>query len=115
MKEMDESEERYFKELMSQSKLEMPFSDFEDNVMMQIEQKIVQTQGITRDIKLSWLFFIAGSVFGIMISWILTRIPQKILGIDPKNLAICFQIIFAVLLFTQIEALLGLLKKNSLK
>lgn len=50
-----------------------------------------------------------------MISWILPRIPQKIFGIDPKSLAICFQIIFVVLIFTQIEALLGFFKKGSAK
>lgn len=112
MKNINEQEEIYFRELMSKSRLEMPFSDFDDSVMTQIEQNNVQTQGITRDIKLSWLFFIIGSVFGVMISLILPQIPYKIFGFDPKNIAICFQIIFVVLLFTQIEALLGFLKKS---
>ncbi len=115
MKDINKKEEIYFRELMSKGKLEMPFSDFEDNVMTQIEQKFVHQQGIAKDIKLSWLFFAVGTTFGIVISWILPRIPQKIFGIDPKNLAICFQIIFVVLLFTQIEALLGFLKKSPLK
>jgi hypothetical protein len=115
MKDNNEQEEIYFRELMSKSKLKMPFSDFEDNVMMQIERKIVHQQGIAKDIKLSWLFFVVGTTFGIMISWILPRIPQKIFGIDPKSLAICFQIIFVVLIFTQIEALLGFFKKGSAK
>lgn len=112
MKDNNEQEEIYFRELMSKSKIEMPFSDFEDSVMTQIEQKIVRQQGIAKDIKLSWLFFVVGTTFGFIISWILPRIPQRIFGMDPKNLAICFQILFVVLLFTQIEALLRLLKKK---
>jgi hypothetical protein len=115
MKDSNEQEEIYFRELISKSKLEMPFSDFEDNVMTQIERKIVHQQGVAKDIKLSWLFFVVGTTFGLMISWILPRIPQKILGMDPKNLAICFQIILVVLIFTQIEALLGFFKKDPVK
>jgi hypothetical protein len=112
MKSIDEQEDIYFREIMSKSKLEMPFPDFEDKVMMQIENQPL-SQGYSKEIKLAWIFFIAGSVFGMIISWILPAMKEKIFGIDPKNIAICFQIIFVVLLFTQIETLIGLIKKSS--
>jgi hypothetical protein len=110
MKSIDEKEDRYFREIMSKSRLEMPFPDFEDQVMMQIERQPLR-QGYSKEIKLAWIFFIAGSVFGMVISWILPSMQQRIFGIDPKNIAICFQIVFVVLLFTQIETLLDLVKK----
>ncbi len=110
MKSIDEQEDQYFREIMSKSRLEMPFPDIEDRVMMQIENRTVK-QGYSKEIKLAWIFFIAGSVFGMIISWILPTMQQKIFGIDPKNIAICFQIVFVVLLFTQIETLLELVKK----
>ena len=112
MRNIDEQEERYFREIISKSRLEMPFPDFEDKVMMQIENQPLR-QGYSKEIKLAWIFFIAGSVFGMIISWILPSMQQRIFGIDPKNIAICFQIVFVVLLFTQIETLLGLIKKSS--
>lgn len=115
MKDIEQREEIYFKELMSGSKLEMPFSDFEDHVMREIEGKLAHKHGIAKEIKLSWLFFIAGSIFGILISWTLQGLHQKILGMDPKNLAICFQIVFIVVFYTQIETLLGFLKRDTLK
>lgn len=112
MKDIEQGEEIYFKEVMSGSKLEMPFSDFEDNVMREINSKFIRQKVIAKEIKLSWLFFIAGSVFGILISWTLQGIQQKILGIDSKNLAIGFQIVFIVVFYTQIETLLGFLKRS---
>jgi hypothetical protein len=110
MNNIDEQEESSFREIMLQSRLEMPFPDFEDRVMIQIENKPL-SQGYSKEIKLAWIFFIAGSVFGMIISWILPAMQEKIFGIDPKNIAICFQIIFVVLLFTQIETLLELIIK----
>jgi hypothetical protein len=115
MKDIEQQEEIYFKELMSGSRLEMPFSDFEENVMMEIERRFIRENFLAREIKLSWVFFIAGSVFGTLISWILLGMDQKILGIDTKYLAVCFQMFFIVVLFTQLETLMGFLKKNSFK
>ena len=98
-------EETYFKEIMSNGKLEMPFTDFEDNVMMHIE-KTTDKPVLAKEIRLSWIFFVLGSVFGIIISYILPRMKGPILGTDPQKLAVFFQIGFVVLLFTQLETLL---------
>jgi hypothetical protein len=115
MKNIDKQEDDYFGEIMSKSKLEMPFPDFEDKVMALIEKKDAGRLSVSKEIRLSWIFFTAGTVSGIIISWILPRMQEQIFGIDPKNLAICFQIIFVVLLFTQIETLLDLIKKVKAK
>ena len=112
MKEPNPIEENFFKEIMSKSKLELPFSDFEDNVMIQIEENILHQPAFSKDIKLSWIFFITGSVFGIAISLILPLIHESILGIQPSTLAIGFQIVFTILLFTQMDVLLKLIKKT---
>jgi hypothetical protein len=113
MKGFEQQEEILFKELISRSKLEMPFSDFEDKVMLEIERKFIRENLIVREIRLSCVFFIAGTVFGIVISWVLLGMNQKILGVDTKYLAVCFQMLFIIVLFTQLETLIGFLKKNS--
>jgi len=112
MKESVKSEEILFREILAQSKLEVPFPDFEDNVMLKIEKENSFQRSVSKDVKLSWFFFIAGSVFGIAISLMLPRMQSPILGINPQKLAIFFQMIFVILLFTQFETLIKFIKKT---
>jgi len=112
MKDIEKSEDNYFREMLSVSKLELPFPDFEDNVMIQIEKENSFRHSVSKDVKLSWIFFIAGSVFGIAISLILPHLQGLIFGIQPQKLAIFFQMIFVILLFTQLETLLRFIKKT---
>jgi len=111
MKDTDSQDDIFYKEIMAKSRLDLPFSDFEDNIMNQIENKILHQNTFSKEIKLSWVFFIAGSVFGIIISLILPKLQKSIMGIQPANFAIFFQIVFTSLLFTQIDTLLKLSKK----
>lgn len=108
----EEKEDEFFKIIMSKSKLELPFPDFEDHVMMQIEEKLVHRETFTKNIRLSWLFFIAGSVFGIIISFILPQIQTSVLGIHPDILTISFQIIITLLVLIQFDALINLTKER---
>jgi hypothetical protein len=114
MKEMDTRDEQFFRTVMAESKLELPFSDFEDTVMAGIENK-ADRPSFSTDLKLSWIFFIAGSVFGIALSVLLPRLQSPVFGIQPGALAILFQVTFTVLLFTQLETLIRLVKKLNTK
>ena len=92
-----------FVDLIKNSKLEMPFSDFEDVVMQQIEENITQKNEISKQLRLSKFFFIIGSLFGITISILLSKIQEPIFNINPNIISLVFQITFATLFFTQIE------------
>ena len=92
-----------FVDLIKNSKLEMPFSDFEDVVMQQIEENITQKNEISKQLRLSKFFFIIGSLFGITISILLSKIQEPIFNISPNIISLVFQITFATLFFTQIE------------
>jgi TRAP-type C4-dicarboxylate transport system permease small subunit len=74
----------------------------------------MQQSSFTKDLKLSWIFFIAGSVFGIVISLILPQMHKPFLGIPSDKLAIFFQITFVSILLTQIDILTKLFKRQSL-
>jgi len=113
MIENQTNDDDFFKELMSKSRLELPFSDFEDNVMLQIEKKIQHQNALPKEIKLSWVFFIAGSVFGIILSFFLSQLHDPIFGIQPANLTLLFQIVFASVLLTQIDTLIKFSKRFS--
>lgn len=100
------TDDDFFREIMSKSSLDMPFSDFEDNVMVQIETKVLNQNALPKELKLSWIFFIVGSVFGIVFSAFLAQLREPIFGIQPVNLTILFAILFASILFTQIDTLI---------
>ena len=115
MKETKTTDDNFFKEIMSESKLELPFLDFEDNVMFKIENKILHQSSFSKESKLSWFFFIAGSVFGIVISLTLPQMHKSILGFQPDKFVIIFQVVFALLFFIQIDMLTKSFKRVHLK
>jgi TRAP-type C4-dicarboxylate transport system permease small subunit len=110
---MDELENNNaFADVMAKGKLEMPFSDFEDNVMQLIEEKTARKSTITRELKLSRFFFIVGSIFGFVISILLSQVKEPFLGVDQNIIALTFQIGFATLFFTQVESYLKIKNNN---
>lgn len=106
MKETRTTDENFFKEIMSKSRLDLPFSDFEDNVMMQIETKVLHQNKWSKELRLSWIFFIVSSVFGIILSIFIAQLREPIFGVQPVNLTLFFSIAFASVLFTQIDILI---------
>jgi hypothetical protein len=112
MKE-DKEEETFFTELMSRSKLNVPFSDFDDKVMELIELGQMKKRNTQKEIKLSWIFFLTGSVFGIFISIALPMFQESFMGINIDRFIIPFQIIFVLLFVSQINNLLAYYKKTT--
>jgi hypothetical protein len=113
MKKID-SEDTFFNEIMSKSKLDVPFPDFDDNVMGLIEKRISKKLSITRDIKLSWIFFILGSTFGIIVTLILPKLQGFVFGIPLDKLTIPFLIIFSFLVMTQLDNLKDFYKRGKI-
>jgi hypothetical protein len=113
MKEID-TEDTFFKEIMSKSELDVPFADFDDNVMELIEKRLSKRVSILRDIKLSWIFFILGSTFGIIVTIILSKLNMSVGGITMDKLTIPFLIIFSYMVITQLESLLDFYKRRKI-
>lgn len=63
--EKNNNHDRFFRELLSDNRREMPFSDFEEELMAEIHLEHEKKNSIQRNIKLSWLFFILGMLSGI--------------------------------------------------
>jgi hypothetical protein len=110
MRETDS--EQTIREIMSKSRLEVPFPDFEDKIMGLIEKRHSKKVSISRDIKLSWIFFILGSTFGIIITILLPKIQQPVFGINLDKLTMPFLIIFSFLLLSQIDSLIDFYKEQ---
>jgi hypothetical protein len=111
MKEIDK-EDTFFKEIMSRSRLGVPSPDFDDNVMRLIEKKASKKVSIARDIKLSWIFFILGSTFGIIVTLILPKLQVSVWGITMDKLTLLFLIIFSYLVMTQLDFYLDFYKRR---
>lgn len=104
MKKSDADET--FSKLMSNSKLIVPFTDFDDKIMGLIEKNALKKASISRDLKFAWIFFIIGSFFGIILTLIIPIIHQPVFGIQLDRLKIPFLIIFSFLILTQLDSLI---------
>ena len=59
--------EKEFKKLMEQSKLEIQFPGFEEQVMEVIRTKEARDKSFWRNIRWSWVLFLSGLVLGLII------------------------------------------------
>ena len=58
-------EDIQLKNILSKSRKEMPFNDFEDELMIEIYKERDRKRSVLKNIKLSWMFFIIGMISGI--------------------------------------------------
>ncbi|MDT8402771.1 MAG: hypothetical protein RQ743_13870 [Bacteroidales bacterium] len=65
--EKNNNHDKYFRELLSGRRKEMPFSDFEDELMTEIRREHARNNSQVKNIKLSWIFFFLGMVAGIVL------------------------------------------------
>lgn len=95
------------KHLIGESRLEMPFSDFEERLMSRINSEVGIEKSINRNIRLSWLFFGLGTIFGLLLSVILSS-EKFILGIPFAKLSMPLYIIGGIVILLFAEQLLKL-------
>jgi hypothetical protein len=104
--------DRELRQLIQKSKLQMPFSDFEARLMDRIRTEASKDKYIATNIRLSWLFFGLGSMFGLLCATMLVNSDAVILGLNVSKLTIPFYIIGGVVFFLQVEQLLKFTLKN---
>lgn len=112
MKEPEE--DILFTELMSKSRLEMPFPDFEDTVMAQIKKQELYKEVYSGNIKLSWICFLAGTVFGIILSVLLPQLQISLFGIGPDTIKFVFQLFFSLFILFGLDLLIRYTRKISI-
>lgn len=95
---------------MKSSKLELPFSDFEAGVLLRIQEEAKQKARYSKGIKLSTLFFLLGTGFGLIIQNMM-RSTDQIYGIPAQQILLVFQVLYAVTVLTQLENILQLISK----
>lgn len=105
------SEEEFFKDIMSKSKLNLPFPDFEDEVMLQIKSQELTSEISSKNIKRSWLVFVSGIIFGILLSVQLQHLDISLFGISPDNMLLVFQLLFTLFVLFSLDSLIQYTRK----
>ncbi len=98
-------------QLMRKAKLEMPFSDFEETVMLRINRETARKPVLSRDRKLSIFFFLLGTCFGLIINSLLQRAQYTFLDMPPATTILLFQVVFVLLFLVQLERNLHLMER----
>lgn len=107
-----EKEEKLIRELMGKSAVKMPFAEFEDQLMQQIHKEAKTSRSFLKDVKLSWFFFIVGTLFGLFLNILVGEMNKTIFGFPAQRLALILQVLFVILLLLQFDKLIGLTKEN---
>ena len=102
--------EKFVQELMAKSERKMPFDDFEDKLMQQIHKEANTSRSFLKDVRLSWLFFIVGTVFGLVLNILVAEMNTTIFGMPSQRLLLIVQVLFVMLLLSQFDRLIGLTK-----
>jgi hypothetical protein len=82
--------------IMKNSLVEMPFSDFDDQVMLRIQQETVATSQSRRDRKRSSIFFALGCAAGMILSFLLSVYQWE--GVQNGMFKLFAQVVFATIL-----------------
>ena len=109
---MDDFNDKRLKELLSDSKVEMPFSDFENNLMRRVKTELNGKRVIHKNLRLSWLFFLLGSVFGLAISIGLPTLKVELAGWELQSIKYPLMTIVLFIIIWQLEGLIKLTVRN---
>ena len=107
----DDDEELYA--IMKKGKRTMPFDDFEDKVIDRIRFEYTHKRIVSSKLKLSLIFFIIGTVSGIVLTLLFWSFGNPVFGIDPETLALLVLFIIAVAGIMSLDNFLRLIKKYS--
>ena len=95
--ENNNNHDKYFRELLQGNYREMPFSDFEDEVMDEIAAEHEKKNSFLKNIKISWLFFFFGIISGIVMAVLSTGVIEDS-GVLQENLVYALAIIFCLII-----------------
>lgn len=104
-----------FEDLMAKSRMKMPFSNFEDDVITQIKKQKEHQKVLKRDIQLSWISFISGIICGIIVTIQLLEVRIGTFGMGGRNIELISYFIFSVFVIFSLDQLIKLSKKVPFK
>lgn len=100
------------RDMMQMAKIELPFDDFENAVMMRIEKLEHEKSAVAKTKRYALIFFASGTLFGLGLNYLLTDLLYSIsLNTAMKNtLLLISQIIYVLLIVLFCDKALKLFK-----
>ncbi|WP_316819194.1 hypothetical protein [Pedobacter nyackensis] len=100
--------------LIKRSLVEAPSPDFDNNLMLRIEKEASKGTSLNSNMKMSMLFFMLGTGFGLLVSHLLPILGETLIGIDIKTVVLIFQLLYIILILTQLENIIRLFSQIKL-
>lgn len=107
----DEFKDDLLENLIPQVRTKMPFTDFEDKVMRQVHQEAKHRASVFKDLKISFVFFILGTVFGVVFTLLLPKLDWTFYKISTQDLVLPIFFILTIIFIICFENFVRLLKE----
>lgn len=88
---------------MALSRLQLPFSDFEERMMLRVQQEQQVKRTAERYRKISWLFFVLGAVLGGMATVLINALP----GFSNETMLLGCRLVYVAFLLITLNYLLS--------
>lgn len=104
---MKRTEEEFYKDLTTKSKMKMPSPAFEEEVMLRIIRETkYQQQSVPPEIKWSWVFMVLIIVLGITTSLLIAQLQIFIFGVPSHSIKMMFDFVFILFVLLQVDTLI---------
>ena len=113
------SNDKILKEILAKASSEMPFPDFEDELMskineLEVEEKAVQ-EGYRRGVAFSWVFFVVGIISGVVLTQLIPQLEIPLPGVDSGVVLMVFQVGFILFILLHFEKLMSMTRGGVFK
>jgi len=113
------SNDKILKEILAKASSEMPFPDFEDELMskineQEVEEKAVQ-EGYRRGVAFSWVFFVVGIISGVVLTQLIPQLEIPLPGVDSGVVLMVFQVGFILFILLHFEKLMTMTRSDIFK
>ncbi len=105
---MEELNDQKLKTLLKDSRVKMPFSDFESKLMGRVQTELKGRRSVLKSIRLSWLFFILGTLFGLSLNVLLPWMHLEFAGIGLQQLKYPLLLVTLVVIIWQLDEMIRL-------
>ena len=115
----ENSNDKIMKEILEKAASEMPFPDFEDELMsnineLEVEEKAVQ-EGYRRGVAFSWVFFVVGIISGVVLTQLIPQLEIPLPGVDSGVVLMVFQVGFILFILLHFEKLMSMTRGGIFK
>ena len=115
----ENSNDKILKEILAKASSEMPFPDFEDELMskineLEVEEKAVQ-EGYRRGVAFSWVFFVVGIISGVVLTQLIPQLEIPLPGVDSGVVLMVFQVGFILFILLHFEKLMTMTRSDIFK